>query len=256
VVSMPLAGGTSPVTLAGTLVQLAAETLSGFALAQCVRPGAPVLWGGVPTILDMREGTTPAGAVESLMMNCAFNEIGKLLRLPTHCYLGNSDAKTVDGQAAYESALGLMLAALSRSNLNAGAGMLSFINCQSLEDLIIDHELIGMARRLARGIDTDDESLGAAIIREVGHGGDFLSTAHTVARFRREFFVPRLASRESEAGWARNGASEIRQRARERLRELLPAHRPSSLADGQAQALDEIMLRAAREHGMEELPRG
>ena len=105
-ISMPLAGFMSPVTLVGSLVQQTAETLSGLVISQVAGPGAPILWGGSPAIFDIRYETTPMGAVETMMIDCAFTEIGHSLGLPTQAYMGLSDAKALDAQAGLESGLG------------------------------------------------------------------------------------------------------------------------------------------------------
>ncbi len=125
-ISMPLSGFMAPVTLVGTLVHHAAETLSGVVISQCVNPGTPALWGGSPAAFDIRYETTPMGAVETQMIDCAYCEIGKHLGLPTQAYIGLSDAKQLDAQAGLESSMGATLAALCGINSVSGPGMLDF----------------------------------------------------------------------------------------------------------------------------------
>src|ERR1035438_8102558 len=124
IVSMPLAGGTAPVTLAGSVTQHAAEVLAGITLHQLARPGSPVVWGGAPAIFDMRTGGAPMGAVETAMLNMACAEVGKHLGLPTHGYMVATDSKLVDAQAGAESGRSAMLGALAGINMISGAGML------------------------------------------------------------------------------------------------------------------------------------
>ncbi|MCK4236683.1 MAG: trimethylamine methyltransferase family protein, partial [Candidatus Krumholzibacteria bacterium] len=112
-VSMPLTGATSPVTLAGAVTQHCAENLSGIVIHQLASPGSPIIYGGSPACFDMRKGTTPMGAVETMMIDGAYAEIGKQLGLPTHAYMALSDSKLVDYQAGSESAMGAVIAALS-----------------------------------------------------------------------------------------------------------------------------------------------
>ncbi len=150
-ISMPLTGATAPVTLAGAVTQHCAECLSGVVIHQLAHPGAPIIYGGSPACFDMRKGTTPMGAVETMMIDGAYAEIGKHLGLPTQAYMGLSDAKTVDFQAGMESAMGVTIAALSGINNVSGPGMLDFESCQSLEKLVLDHEICGSVLRLARG---------------------------------------------------------------------------------------------------------
>jgi trimethylamine--corrinoid protein Co-methyltransferase len=112
-ISMPLSGFMAPVSLVGTLVQHTAETLSGVVISQLSRPGTPVLYGGSPAIFDMRYETTPMGAVETMMLDCAYSEIGKSLGMPTQGYISLSDSKMLDAQAGLESGIGATLAGLS-----------------------------------------------------------------------------------------------------------------------------------------------
>ena len=153
IVSMPLAGGTAPVTLAGSVTQHAAETLAGITLHQLAEPGSPIVWGGAPAIFDMRTGGAPMGAVETAMLNMACAEVGKHLGLPTHGYLVATDSKFVDAQAGAESARSAMLGALSGINMISGAGMIESLACHSVEKLVMDAESIASAQRLARGIE-------------------------------------------------------------------------------------------------------
>ncbi len=132
-ISMPMAGFISPVTLVGTLIQHTAETLSGVVISQLVRPGTPILYGGSPAVFDVRYETTPMGAIETMMIDCAYSEIGKSLGMPTQAYIGLSDAKQLDAQAGLETGIGITLAALSGINNLSSAGMLNFENCISLE---------------------------------------------------------------------------------------------------------------------------
>ncbi|HEC34499.1 MAG TPA: hypothetical protein ENI37_07270, partial [Chloroflexi bacterium] len=120
-VSMPLAGATGPATLLGSVVQHTAENLSGVTIHQLVEPSAPIVWGGSPAAFDMRTGTPPIGAIETMMIDCAYAEVGKYLGLPTHAYLGMSDAKIVDAQCGFESGIGAILGALAGGLLTLAA---------------------------------------------------------------------------------------------------------------------------------------
>ena len=172
IVSVPLAGAAAPVTLAGAAVQHAAECLTGVTISQLAEPGAPVVWGGAPSIFDMRTGTTPMGAVETAMIDLACAEVGKSLGLPTHAYLGGSDAKCVDAQAGMESGIAILLGALGGINMISGAGMLDFLGCQSAEKLVLDAEAIASARRLLDGIEARTESLAVGMFERVGLAGE------------------------------------------------------------------------------------
>ena len=254
-VSMPLAGATSPATLVGSVVQHAAECLSGFTIHQLAKAGSPIVWGGSPAAFDMRTGTPPMGAIGTLMMDCACIQVGKHLGLPAHAYMGMSDAKIVDAQVGFESGIGNIMAALAGVNMVSGAGMLDLESCFSLEKLVIDNELIGMARRLVRGIDASEDPLATAVMRQVGHAGNFLATEHTRQWFRRELFIPSpVIDRDYRQVWEKRGAKDIVQRAHERVEQLVAAYQPKPLPKEVEKELKAITLRAAQERGMEQLP--
>ena len=254
-VSMPLAGATGPATLVGSVVQHAAESLSGITIHQLAQAGSPIVWGGSPAAFDMRTGTPPMGAIETMMIDCAYVQVGKHLGLPTHAYMGMSDAKIVDAQAGFESGIGNILAALAGVNMVSGAGMMDFESCFSLEKLVIDNELIGMARRLVRGINASEDPLATAIMRQVGHAGNFLATEHTRQWFRQELFIPSpVVDRDYRQAWEKKGARDIGQRAHERVEQLVAAYQPKPLPKEVETELTAITLRAAKERGMEKLP--
>jgi trimethylamine--corrinoid protein Co-methyltransferase len=254
-VSMPLAGATAPVTLAGALVQHTAENLSGVTIGQLARAGSPIVWGGSPAIFDMRHGTTPMGDVGTWMIDCAYAEIGKSLGLPTHAYLGMSDAKVVDAQAGLESAGGTILAALAGVNMVSGAGMMDFESCQSLEKLVIDAEVIGMAQRLLAGIERRDDPIAVPLMRQLGHRADYLAQEHTLRWFQQETYIPSaIIDRGSLDAWRAQGGLSTFDRARVRVDELLRTYQPPTLPEGLPAELRRIATTAARTFGMDELP--
>lgn len=254
-ISMPLAGATGPVTLVGSVVQHTAENLSGLTIHQLARAGSPVVWGGSPAAFDMRTGTPPMGAIETLMIDCAYAQVGKYLNLPTHAYMGMSDAKVVDSQAGLESGIGTIMAALAGINMVSGAGMMDFESCFSLEKLVIDHEIIGMARRLVRGMEHSEDHLATAIIQQVGHKGNFLVTKHTRQWFQKELFIPSaVIDRDTRQAWEEKGARDATQRAHERVEELIATYKPKELAPAVIKELEAIALRAAKAAGLDKLP--
>jgi len=271
-VSMPLTGATGPATLLGAVVQHTAENLSGVTIHQLVNPGAPIVWGGSPSAFDMRAGTTPMGAIETIMIDCSYAEVGKHLGLPTHAYLGMSDAKIVDAQCGFESGIGAVLGALAGINMISGPGMLDFESCFSLEKLAIDAEIVGMTKRLVAGMVEREPVLGLEIIRQVGHAGNFLSTPHTRRWFREELFMPSpVVDRDFRRNWEAKGSLDITERAHRRVAEVIAAYEPKELADEVVRELEAITLpkeladevvreleaitlRAAQAAGMDRLP--
>ncbi|KPK90937.1 MAG: hypothetical protein AMJ88_15040 [Anaerolineae bacterium SM23_ 63] len=254
-VSMPLAGATAPVTLAGAVVQHTAECMSGVVIGQLSQVGAAIVWGGSPAAFDMREGTTPMGAVGTWMIDCAYAQVGKALNMPTHAYLGMSDAKIVDAQSGLESSGGTILAALAGINMISGAGMMDFESCQSFEKLVIDAEIIGMAKRLVVGIVARDEPIALTLMRSMGHEADYLVNPHTLKWFQEEFYIPTgVIDRSSYDAWKSRGGKSAFDRASDRVDQLLGSYQARPLSDDLRVELRRITTKAAQGFGMEELP--
>lgn len=254
-VSMPLAGIAAPVTLAGAVVQHTAECLSGVTICQLAHEGAPIVWGGSPAIFDMRQGTTPMGAAGTWMIDCAYTQIGKVLGMPTHVYMGMSDAKILDAQCGLESCGGTLMAALSGANMISGAGMLAFENCQSLEKLLVDAEIIGLAKRVIAGIEIRDNPIALTLMREMGHKAEYITHDHTRQWFRDEFYIPsELIDRRDSENWKTNGAKSTWDRAKARVNELLSVYQPSPISDELRAELSSIATKAAQKFGMDRLP--
>ena len=230
--SAPMAGSTSPVTLAGTLTQLNAEQLSGVVLTQLVRPGTPVLAGYIPGVADMRTGGYLGGAVEFGMMQAAAAQLSHFYRVPIYCSGGMTDAKLPDAQAGYEKMSTLLLAAMGGANyIHHAIGMLTNMSVASLEQAIIDDEIVGVAMRVLRGVEATQDAVARAIeaIHRVGPGGHYLMDPHTMQYMRSEFFYPPIADRQNRTAWEEGGRRDTRARAAARVAELLRAHEPPVL---------------------------
>jgi trimethylamine---corrinoid protein Co-methyltransferase len=220
-ISMPAMGSVGPASIVGSLVQHTAETLSGVVFSQLAAPGAPVIYGGSPSLFDMRESTTPMGAIESMMLMCAYSEMGRRLGLPTHAYMGLADAKTPDAQAGAESGIGAMLGALAGVNNMSGPGMLELESCMSLEKLVIDNDICRMALRVAGGAAAEEDDFpSAGVFAELIVRGHLLTSEHTLARWR-DHLYPEVFDRSHRTEWTRRGAKDAAARAAERVRELL-----------------------------------
>ncbi len=254
-VSMPMPGAATPVTLAGSVVVHTAETLSGIVLAQCVNPGAAVVYGGAPVHFDMHYGTTPLSAVEATMIAAAYSQMGKYFGLPTHTYAALSDSKVIDMQAGLETGISGVIAQLAGINMISGVGSLDFVSSFSLEKLIIDHEICGMALRLHRGIDCSPESLAVDLINKLGPGGVYLEAEHTFKHFKTEPFIPStVIDRRDRGNWDAEGKKDIFMRAQERVREIKETHTPAPLDSDRASKLDEVTRRIMKELGVTDLP--
>lgn len=229
--SAPMAGSTSPVTLAGTLTQLNAEQLSGIVLTQLARPGAPVLAGYIPGVADMRSGDYLGGTVEFGMMQAAAAQLAHFYRTPIYCSGGMTDAKTPDAQAGYEKMATFLLAAMSGANyIHHAIGMINNMSAASLEQAVIDDEIVGMAMRVLRGIELTPETLAVEAIDRVGPGGHYLTDPLTLQYLRSENFQPRVSDRRSRTAWEDAGRQDTRQRAAARAARLLAGPAAPGLA--------------------------
>jgi trimethylamine:corrinoid methyltransferase-like protein len=254
-VSMPLAGAAAPVTLLGSVVQHAAECLSGIAIHQLAQPGAPIVWGGAPAIFDMRKGTTPMGAIETAMIDASYAQVGKSLGLPTHTYLGASDAKIVDAQAGMESGISSLVGALAGINMISGAGMLDFLACQSPEKLVVDAEAIAMVKRLLAGVEPRTETLALELFEGIGFKGDFLKQRATKELFGVEQHIPsKVIDRDSTRGWQQSGSLDTWGRAKERTAQLLELYERPEHALDRVAGVRGLVEGLARDAGMDVVP--
>jgi len=254
-VSMPLTGATAPITLLGAIVQHTAETLAGVVITQIVQEGAPVIWGGSPSAFDMRHGTTPMGSIDTMLIDLGCAEIGKYLNLPTHAYMGMSDAKLIDAQSGLESGMGSLLAGSKGINMISGAGMLNFESTQSIEKLIIDNEICGMTYRFLQGISQRDEPIARDLLRTLLAEKHLLAHEHTLKWFQTEHYLPsQVIDRRNVDDWLQGGKASIEQRARARANELIHSYPGSSLDPDIQKALVGIARHDGQKLGLSRLP--
>jgi trimethylamine--corrinoid protein Co-methyltransferase len=218
----PIAGATAPTTLAGALTQMHAEALAAVALVQFLRPGTPVLYGAVPSAMDLRKMNLSMGSVETAMMSAAAVSLAHLHHLPIYASAGLTDAKVPDIQAGGEKMLSKLLVAQAGADfIHLAAGMLDSGNAICLDQFVIDDEAIGMIRRLLRGIDVNTDTLALEPISSVGPGGNFVLVDHTVNHMMDQYFYPRLSVRMPFDVWTAEGEPTLVSRARETVTELL-----------------------------------
>lgn len=254
-IAMPLSGFMSPVTLVGTLIQHTAETLSGLVMSQLMNPGTPVLYGGSPAFFDVRYETTPMGSIATMMIDCAYNEIGKYLGIPTQAYIGLSDAKALDAQAGFETSLGAALAALAGINNISGPGMLDFESCFSLEKLVVDNEICGTTLRLIRGIEPKEDFPSLPIFEELLREKHLLISDHTRKYLKEEDYFPgAVINRANKSRWEEEGSTTIQQRAAADVEKHIKSWKPTHLADDIKKELTKLMEAEARKFGMTQLP--
>jgi trimethylamine--corrinoid protein Co-methyltransferase len=240
-VSMPLAGANAPMSLIGSITQHCAECLAGVVIVQLAKTGAPLIWGGSPAILDMKQGTTPMGAIETMMIDLGDVEMGKFLKLPTHAYMGLSDSKVPDTQSGFETGIGALLAGLAGVNMVSGLGMLDFESTQSIEKLIIDNEIAGMVKRLLRGVEDYGTPFASEIIKDYDENQELLSHPSTLKLFRKELFMAGpVIDRLSRDMWKASGSKSARKRAKEQASMLIDKGSLKPIDDSLAKELENI----------------
>ncbi|MCK4601934.1 MAG: trimethylamine methyltransferase family protein [Phycisphaerae bacterium] len=193
----PICGTTSPITLAGNVLTHVAETLGGIATVQAVNKGAPGICGSVGSITDLKTMNHLGGPIERAMINAAVAQVAQYFKLPLYSTGGTTDAKEVNAQAAYESAMSNLLVAMSGANyIHDSAGLMEADLTVSYEKLVVDNEILGMCQRVLRGIEVNDDTLATDLMIEKGPGKDYLVEDHTIRHMRGEFYMPDLANRQ------------------------------------------------------------
>lgn len=219
----PMAGSTSPITMVGTLVQTHAEQLAGISISQLINPGAPVLYGGIPGMANLRNMGYMGGGIEFGMMNAAIHQLANHIRVPNYNSSGISEAKIPDAQAGWEKAMTTLLAAMGGSNyIHHAAGILESMQTVAYEQFVIDDEIIGMTCQVLKGLTMDNEHLAVDIIDSVGPGGNFMATPHTLKYMRNEYFVGNgVSDWKSRDKWEADGSQDTWIRARKIVETLL-----------------------------------
>ena len=255
-ISMPLAGFVAPVTLVGSVVQHAAETLSGVVLSQLASPGAPVVWGGSPAIFDVRHETTPMGAIETMMLDCANSEVGKSPGLPTQGYIALSDAKRIDAQAGLETGTGARCsrgspastASRARGCWPSRAARASRSSCSTTRSAPWSP---GCAAASSRA-----RTRWPPVFQELLREGQVLIAEHTRRHLADEIHAPSpVIDRASLARWREDGSETLAARAGREVERLLSLWAPSRLDQDAKRSLRERMEGAAAGAGMPALPR-
>ncbi len=242
-----LAGAMSPVSLAGALAQQNAEALFLIALGQIVRPGAPMVYGAFTSNVDMRTGAPAFGTPEYVKGALASGQLARRYGLPWRSS-NTTASNVVDAQAAYESEMAVWGAVMGGVNLlYQGAGWLEGGLTASYEKLIIDTEILQMMSEVFQPMVVDDASLGLEAIADVGPGGHFFGTAHTIERFETAFYRPLVSDWRNFETWQSDGARTATQRANTIWKQLLAEAGPSTLDPAVTAALDAFVARRKRE---------
>ncbi|MDQ7783836.1 MAG: trimethylamine methyltransferase family protein [Desulfomonilaceae bacterium] len=218
----PIAGATAPATLAGTLAQMHAEALAGVALTQVFQPGAKVLYGAVPSAMDLRTMSFTMGSVETALMNAFAVHLAKLYDLPIYASGGTTESKRPDIQSGVEKMFSSLLVAMAGGDcIHLAAGMLDSCNSISYEQYVIDNEVIGMIHRVLAGIEVNEETLAFDVVNKVGPGGNYVIEDHTIEHMMDEYFYPVLAVRSNFDIWEGRGRPDMLTRAHDMVERIL-----------------------------------
>ena len=246
-----LAGAMAPVTVAGALVLQNAEALAGIAYTQVVQAGAPVIYGGFTSNVDMRSGAPAFGTPEYWKACLIGGQLARRYRVPYRSSNVNA-SNSVDAQSAYESVIALWGAVMGGVNLLLhGAGWLEGGLLASYEKMVIDADLLNMVTAMLEPVVIDDAALAVEAIAEVGPAGHFFGTQHTQDRYATEHFQPMVSSWTNFEAWDEGGRIEAHQRAEALARTLVDAHQEPSMAADRRAALDDFVERRVAEGGVE-----
>ena len=241
IVPVTLMGLIAPVTLVGATVFHAVDVLAGITMAQVIRPGAPVLFGGAPATFHMKAASSPMAAVEALHLDVAYIAVAKALGLPCQSYMALSDAKMLDAQAGAETFASAMLAALAGVNSISGPGMLDFLLVFSLPKLVFDDELAGQALHFLREIRVLDDLPTQPLIDQLMVDQHLIMADHTMANWPSELYLTGPTfDRENRENWLKAGGQDAYARAREEVDRRLAAYQPietDPLLDAELQAI-------------------
>jgi trimethylamine--corrinoid protein Co-methyltransferase len=245
-----LMGAMSPVTIPAALVQQIVEAMSGIALSQLIRPGAPVVFGSFLSNIDMQSGSPTFGTPESGIGLLCTGQIARRFGLPFRTGGGLTSSQVPDAQAGYEALMTLLPTFLAGANwVMHSAGWLEGGLVAGYEKFVMDVELVQMLQAEFTPLEIDDDSLAFGAHEEVGHGGHFLGAMHTMERFRTCFYRPMLSSSENYERWMRNGGVDAAGRARKVYQQRLEAFEAPPIDEAVRQELEEYVVRRRRELG-------
>ena len=245
-----LAGAMAPVTLAGALAEQNAEALAGIVLTQVVRPGAPVIYGGFTSNVDMQSGAPAFGTPEYMRTAMIGGQLARRYNVPYRSS-NVSAANSVDAQAAYESVFSLWGAIMGGVNMVMhGAGWMEGGLHAGFEKMILDADLLGMVDAFLDPVVVDADSLAFEAMTDVGPGGHFFGTAHTQARFKTAFHKPLLSDWRNYESWEEAGSPQAPEKANRLWKQLLGAYEPPAMEEARREELDAFVARRVEEGGV------
>jgi trimethylamine--corrinoid protein Co-methyltransferase len=240
-VPTPSLGAAGPISLAGAYALTEAEYLSGLVLSQEVNEGSSLIFGGGPTTMDMKTTVFCYSAPETMLSLVLRKEVGSYLGVPAFNAGGFTDSKTIDQQATLEVANSLNYAALAGGNLVHDVGYLESGLTSSLELLTIANEEISMISRFIKSTEVNKDTLGVDEIADVGIGGNYLTSPQTIEKFKEDIWSPELIDRQVHESWDEAGRTTLRDRAQEKVHDILENHEPEELPEDVSDELTGIV---------------
>ncbi len=242
-----LMGAMAPVTLAAALSQQNAEALAGIALTQLARPGAPAVYGGFTSNVDMKSGAPAFGTPENVQATLAGGQLARRYNLPYRSS-NASASNVVDAQAAYESEMSIWAAVMAHANMvYHGAGWMEGGLTASFEKIVLDAEMLQMMAEVVKPVEVNEDALGFETIKAVPSGGHFFGTAHTLARYESAFYHPFISDWRNYESWQEAGAEDATRRATRIWKRLLESYQKPPMDPGIREALDAFVARRKTE---------
>jgi trimethylamine--corrinoid protein Co-methyltransferase len=242
---MPQPGATGPATLVGSLIVGNAEVLSALTMTQLHAPGSAVIYGMGNAPLDMRTTIRAGGSPEHAISSAIATELAHYYGMPS-CVGVSATAKEPGDQAVMEYYTGCVGPLLAGADLMCGVGLLEDSSCLFYEQIVIDDEIVGSIARLIRGEWADDDTMALDIIEKVGPGKNFLAQRHTINHMKSEFFMPSLVDRRSFDAWSQSGSMSMRDRAREKVKDILANYKVPPLEADVQKKIDAIIEKAKK----------
>jgi len=242
-----MTGATAPVTLAGSLALGVAESVVGIVVSQLLREGTPIIMGGVYGIMDMKTTVYSYGSPEFMKMQAGIAEVAHYMNMPVFGTSGCTDSHNLDAQAAAEAAMSILVASECGANLIHDNGYTGSANAGSVFQLVMDDEIIGMVKRIIRGIKVDDYHLAVDDVERAGPSGEFITSKHTYDSFKEQLWFPTLMNRMRYSEWqTSDGGTTMGDRIKAKAQKILKEHAAPALPKEVEESLDTILESAEK----------
>lgn len=217
---VPNGGLTSPMSLAGTLVQGNAEFLAAAVLMQMCREGTPTIYASLPTVADMRTGAYASGGIECGMLHMAFAQMARFYKVPSGGYIGLTNSKVNDAQSGYETGMSVVAGFLGGADMFNTGGLIDALKTFDFAKAVIDDEIFQMLKRMQRGINFSEDDLALDVMAQVKPGGSFMMSPHTAKRMKTEALLTKIADRDARTIWEKKGSLDTHAHAMQRVNEI------------------------------------